>query len=32
MEQLKTENPAQAQDLDDELTKTYSSQMPAPQK
>jgi hypothetical protein len=32
MEQLKAENPARARDFDDELTKTYSQQQPAPQK
>jgi hypothetical protein len=32
MEQLKAENPAQARDLDDELTKTYNQDQPAPQK
>jgi hypothetical protein len=32
MEQLKAENPAQARDLDDELMKTYSQQLPPSQK
>jgi hypothetical protein len=32
MERLKTENPARARDLDDELMKTYSQQQPVPQK
>ncbi len=32
MEQLKAENPAQARDLDDELMKSYSQQLPQPQK
>jgi len=32
MEQLKAENPARARDLDDELTKTYSQQLPESQR
>jgi hypothetical protein len=32
IEQMKTENPARAQDFDDELMKTYSQQQPLPQK